>query len=231
MAYVILARVSTDEQAQSGAGINGQIDACKSFVERNPQPVSQIFIEEDFSGSLPLTKRPVLQEAIASLKRGDTLLVHKRDRLSRGEPFVQGMIEHEIRRRGGTLRSVMGEGTDGDDPTSILIRRITDVFSEHERRMIGQRTSSALQAKKRRNERVGEIPYGYSLGADGVHLEENPAQQAVIRRILSLRASGASIRAICKKLDSEDVPPAKASQWGTATVLRLIRRHSAVCAP
>ncbi len=41
-------------------------------------------------------------------------------------------------------------------------------------------TKAALQAKKRRGERVGSIPFGSRLGADG-HLEPDPAEQDVIR--------------------------------------------------
>jgi len=51
----------------------------------------------------------------------------------------------------------------------------------HDRRMNTKSlTKAALGAKKARGERVGEIPYGYRLATDGVHLEPDQAEQAVI---------------------------------------------------
>jgi DNA invertase Pin-like site-specific DNA recombinase len=75
-----------------------------------------------------------------------------------------------------------------------------DAFSEYERLIIKARTSSALQAKKTRKERVGSIPYGYRLSGDGIHLEEDPAEQRVVMQIRKLHEAGHGLRAICRKL-------------------------------
>ncbi len=224
MSYVILCRVSTEEQADSKAGINGQEDACREFIQRHPAPIRQILYEEDYSGGLPLAKRPVLQSAIELLQKGDILLVHKRDRMFRGDPFTNGLIEHTIKQRGATLRSVMGEGTENDDPSSILLRRITDMFSEHERNLIKQRTKSALQAKKRRNERVGTIPYGYRLSDDGIHLEEIPEQIQAIEVMQRLKARGFSLRMIGRHLESMSILPPRSRLWTAESVRQILGR-------
>ncbi len=49
------------------------------------------------------------------------------------------------------------------------MRLIIDCFAEYERATIGARTRAALQAKKARAERAGELPYGWRLG-DGPKL-------------------------------------------------------------
>lgn len=225
MAYVILCRVSTEDQANSKAGINGQEDACREFIQRHPAPIRDVLYEEDYSGGLPLEKRPVLQSAIHLLKKGDILLVHKRDRMFRGDPFTNGFIENLIKKRGATLRSVAGEGTENDDPSSILMRRITDMFSEHERNVIKQRTKSALQAKKRRNERVGTIPYGYRLSNDGVHLEEIPEQIQAIEVMQRLKARGFSLRMIGRHLESMSILPPKSLLWTAESIRQILNRR------
>lgn len=224
MAYVILCRVSTEDQANSKAGINGQEDACREFIQRNPAPIRDVLYEEDYSGGLPLEKRPILQTAIGLLKKGDVLLVHKRDRMFRGDPFTNGLIEHTIKKKGATLRSVAGEGTENDDPSSILLRRITDMFAEHERNVIKQRTKTALQAKKRRNERVGTIPYGYRLSDDGIHLQPIPEQQRAIELIRSLKARGFSLRMIGRHLESMSILPPKSPQWTAESIRQILLR-------
>lgn len=224
MAYVILCRVSTEEQANSKAGINGQEDACREFIQRHPAQIREVLYEEDYSGGLPLEKRPILQAAIGLLKKGDILLVHKRDRMFRGDPFTNGLIEHTILKRGATLRSVAGEGTENDDPSSILLRRITDMFSEHERNVIKQRTKTALQSKKRRNERVGTIPYGYALCDDHIHLQPIPEQQQGIVVMQRLRSQGFSLRMIGRHLESMAILPPKSRLWTAESVRQILNR-------
>jgi len=200
MRYVIYLRVSTDEQADSKAGLNAQLDSCRAHIKRNSGECLDVFSDEGISGAAGLEKRPGLLQAIASLDKGDTLLVAKRDRLGR-DPIVTAMIESAIARKKARVVSAAGEGTDGDSPSDVLMRRMIDAFAEYERLIIKARTSSALQAKKTRNERVGSIPYGFRLSGDGVHIEENPAEQEVITEIRRLGTAGLNLPAICRELE------------------------------
>jgi DNA invertase Pin-like site-specific DNA recombinase len=90
------------------------------------------------------------------LKPGDSLLVAKRDRLGR-DPIVVAMIESAVVRKGARIVSAAGEGTEGDEPSHVLMRHLIDAFAEYERLIIVARTKAALQAKKARGERVGYI--------------------------------------------------------------------------
>src|SRR5687768_9360060 len=68
---LIYRRVSTDEQAESGAGLNAQLDACHLFATRQKLPVAGVFTDEDESGATPLEKRPGLLGALGELGPGD----------------------------------------------------------------------------------------------------------------------------------------------------------------
>lgn len=202
MKYVIYVRVSTDEQADSHAGMNAQQDACKTYLDRNGVDKKNVesFLDGGISGAAGIEKRPAMVKAINSLNRGDILLVAKRDRLGR-DPIVVAMIESAINRRGAKVVSVAGEGTDSDGPSSILMRRMIDAFSEYERLIIRERTVSAMQAKKTRRERVGAIPYGYKLSKDGIHLEEHEEEQIIIEEIKRMHKKNKNLSAICRMLD------------------------------
>ena len=174
----------------------------------------------------------VLIEALAAVGTGDVLMVAKRDRIGR-DPLVVIMIEAAVKRQGGRVVSVAGEGTQDDDPASILLRRIVDAFAEYERLLIKARTRSALAAKRRRGQRVGSVPIGYDLADDGqrskqgqpVALVVNPAEVAVIALVHQLRAEGRSLRAIAAELDRRGIPPKQgAARWSHSAVVKILAR-------
>jgi DNA invertase Pin-like site-specific DNA recombinase len=145
-----------------------------------------------------------------------------------------------VKKRGGRVMSVAGEGTDNDDATSVLLRRIVDAFSEHERLVIAARTRAALQAKRRRGERVGRVPFGYQLAdaatsatrsraGNVVALEAVPAQLAIVERIRRERAAGRSMRAIADGLTGDGVPTATGTaRWAQSTIQRVLQRFNDV---
>jgi len=201
MHYAYL-RVSTTDQAESGAGLAAQFEACTRFAEAQGEEVTRTFKDRGVSGAKGLEDRPALLKAIGMLRRGDVLLVAKRDRLGR-DPIHVAMIESAVIRKGARVVSAAGEGTEGDDPSNILMRRMIDAFAEYERLIIGARTRAAMQSMKQRKERVGSIPYGYTLAADGVHLKPNQTEQDVIIEARKLKSAGLSLRAISAELEGK----------------------------
>jgi DNA invertase Pin-like site-specific DNA recombinase len=79
---------------------------------------SRTLVDAGTSGSLAIEDRPVLVDAVAVLRRGDVLLVAKRDRLRR-DVIAVAMIERLIATRGARIVSAAGEGTESDDPAPL----------------------------------------------------------------------------------------------------------------
>lgn len=239
MQAVCYVRVSTDEQAESRAGLEAQLHAVTQHCQKNGWQLVGTFTDAGVSGAAQLDKRPGLLDAVNAVTRGAVLLVAKRDRLAR-DVVACAVVERMVKKRGGRVVSVAGEGTDNDDATSVLMRRIVDAFSEHERLVIAARTRAALQAKKRRGERAGRVPFGYQLAdattsatrsraGNVVALEAVPAQLAVVERIRRERASGRSMRAIAKGLTDDKVPTATgAARWAQSTIQRVLQRFNDV---
>lgn len=183
-------RVSTEQQADSGLGLQAQHTAVAAAATRLGLTLTQTFIGAGTSGSLRIEERPVLLEAAAALTRGDVLLVAKRDRLGR-DVIAVALIERLIAKRGARVVSAAGEGTGSDDPSALLRRRLIDSFAEYERLIISARTKSGLAAKRRRGERVSGIaPYGYALADDRVRLVPVTEEQATLALVRSLRGAG-----------------------------------------
>jgi DNA invertase Pin-like site-specific DNA recombinase len=223
-------RVSTDEQAN---GRNAQLDTCTTYCARSGWTMADPGVDDDVSGALPLDKRPGFLDALGRLKRGGVLLVAKRDRLGR-DPFVVAMIEAAVVKQGGRVVSAAGEGTEDDDPTSVLMRRIIDAFAEYERLIIRARTKAALGAMRRRNRRTGGVPLGYDLADDGERskrgdlpnaLAENPAELATLATIAELKAGGLSLRSIAAELDRLGIPTKGGRPgWHHSTVRKVLSR-------
>lgn len=219
MKFVIYLRVSTDHQV---FGMDAQREICLSYIARNgPQSVLE-YMDEGFSGSLELDKRPALLAAVSVLEKGDILLIAKRDRIGR-DPIVNAMIERAVERKKARLVSASGDVSDANDPSSILMKRMVDAFAEYERLIIGARTKAALQVKKKLGQRIGYVPYGYSLCTDNVHLEKNEDEQKVLSMINEGRMFRVSFRQIAQDLNEMKYYNRGGKPWNHVAITRVMK--------
>lgn len=225
-------RVSTEEQSESKAGLDAQLDACRGYADRVGGELVGPFVDPGISGAAPLDARPGLIEALAQVGADDVLLVGKRDRLGR-DPLVVIMIEAAVKRQGGRVVSAAGEGTEDDSPTSVLMRRICDAFAEYERLLIKARTCAALASKKRRGQRTGTVPLGFALADDGqrskaghlVGLVVDPVRIETMHLVRQLRDEGRSLREIAGELDRRGITPHQgAAHWHHSSVAKVLAR-------
>ena len=208
---VAVLRVSTNEQAESGLGLEAQEASIRAYASANGLELASIHTDAGVSGRAELTDRPGLVAALGEVvsRRAGVLLVAKLDRLAR-DPFLVLTIEKVLKRSGARLVSAAGEGTHGDDPSQVLMRHILMGVSAHEAALCSSRTSAALQAKKARGERIGRPPKGFKVEA-GVLVpnEDFPA----VRRCLELREAGLTYRAIQAELG-----------WNLNTIRLVVKR-------
>ena len=217
-------RVSTDQQVDSGLGLEAQKAACEAYAKKMGKEMVHFFRDDGLSGSLSLEKRPGMLDAINALKKEDILVVAKRDRLGR-DPLVLAMIEAAVSRKGARIISAAGEGTDKDDPASYLMRRMIDAFSEYERLIIKARTKAALQAKKEKGQRVGHIPFGSKLAEDNIHLVRNDVEYGVLQHISNFRAQGLSIRDTAMALNKKGFLNRGQAKWNHASLHRIMKNQ------
>src|SRR5262245_6297753 len=121
-------RVSTDQQRESGLGLEAQLAAIEQTAARLQLRLAETFTDT-LRGKTSIEQRPGLAAGLNALRRGDVLIVAKRDRIAR-DTFVSGLIEREAARKGARVVSAAGEGTDSEEPTAIFTRRILDAVAE-----------------------------------------------------------------------------------------------------
>ena len=221
MKIIAYLRVSTDEQAQSEAGLNAQRDAINAHLAITGQTATAVFTDAGISGTAELGKRTGLLDAVNALRKGDSLIVQKRDRLGRDVVLLK-VIETEITKRGAKVISL--NGSNEQTPEASLLNGMLDVMARYEVELIRARTKAALQAKKARNERMGKLPYGYRVASDNIHLKPNPKEQAILRRIAELRKAGLYQREIAQRLNQEQLFNRRGQPWNQPMIHLLLKR-------
>lgn len=217
-------RVSTDEQH---LGPEAQRAAMVAWAEREGVEIAAWCEDKGISGGSELDDRPALGAAVGELRaRGaGLLLVAKRDRLAR-DVYIAAAIERVVAQAGA--RVVSADGTaNGDTPADQFMKRILDAAAEYERALIRMRTKAALAAKRARGERVGEVPYGYKLAADGRTLEPHEPEQKTLARVRELRAAGATLRGIVARLAAEGVTSRAGRPLTKGSIENMVRRCAA----
>jgi len=217
-------RSSTEDQS---LGPVAQRHALEAWVRARGAELVALHEDLGLSGGAALEKRPGLLAALDALREhgAGVLLVAKRDRLAR-DVLVAAMVERLAARVGASVVSAAGEG-EGNDPAAQLMRTIVDAFAAYERALIRQRTRAALAVKRGRGERTGDVPFGFRLAPDGVHLEELPEEQDVIAEVRRLGGQGLTLRAICERLASLGFSP-RSGAWHPQKVARILRRGDAL---
>lgn len=195
-------RVSTEEQVVSGPGLAAQRSAIEAEAARRGLPLLAVHVDAGLSGKN--LARPGLTAALADLDagRGNVLLVAKLDRLSRSVHDATGLLLRADRAGWGLV--ALDANVDTTTPQGAAMTQVLAVFAELERKLIGQRTKSALAVLKAQGVKLGR---------------PRTLPAAVADRIRGDHAAGESWSAIARALTSEGVPTAQGGlRWYPATV-------------
>lgn len=179
------------------------------------------------SGATAIDARPGLCAALGALGElgAGILAVAKRDRVAR-DVVIAATVERAAASAGARVVSADGTGN-GDSPADAFMRTVIDGAAAYERGLIRTRTKATLAAKATRGERVGEVPYGFRVAADGVHVEADDAEQAVLAAIRELRAAGLSQRAIARELTARGLLSRAGRPFQQTQVARMLARSEA----
>ena len=222
-------RVSSEQQAESGAGLAAQRAAIEAFAKKQGITLTAVHADEAISGAAGLDGRPGLATAIGDLRRGDVLVIPKRDRLGR-DMMTTLTIERAVQKRGAVILSADGVGN-GEEAADKFMKAVIDAAAAFERDLIKARTKAALAAKRKANQRTGHIPYGYRLAEDGITLLPVPAEQNVIDQIMDCQKIGMSLGRIAAHLNELLISTKQGGKgWQATTVRRVIHRQAALVA-
>jgi DNA invertase Pin-like site-specific DNA recombinase len=209
-------RVSTDQQGESGVGLEAQRSELEREAQRRGWRLGTIYT--DIASGKSLNGRHELRAALAALSGGeaDALLVTKLDRLSRSLLDFAGLVDRARRERWALV--VLAGDFDMSTPTGKAMANMLAVFAELERDMISQRTREALAVVKARGPAEGKLAIG----------RPRLVAPELEQRISRMRRRGMSYQAIAAKLSKDGVAtPTGGTNWGWTSVARISRRRGA----
>jgi len=154
-------RVSSEEQADSGLGLEAQRQRIRAYCEMKGLSLATIFEDPGVSGGKALATRPAGFRLMAEAKKNKpVLVVAKFDRLFRSVADAAQTIA-DFDKRGIELVAI-AEGFDMTNPYGRAMAQMASVFAELERAMIRERTKAAMNVKRGRNERMSHnVPFGW----------------------------------------------------------------------
>lgn len=214
-------RVSTEDQGRSGLSLDHQRRKVEGYADLHDLPMADVV--EDVASAKTL-KRDGLTALLARLKSGDVVIVAKLDRLTRSVRDLADVLDL-FTRRGASLVSV-GEHLDTGSAAGRLVLNVMASVSQWEREAIAERTSDALQARKRRGlVATSEAPYGYMADAER-RLVACPHEQHVLAAMRELRGQGLSTRATAASLNAQGFTTRAGGAWRQEYVSRIERASS-----
>lgn len=222
-------RVSTDQQAEHGLGLEIQEAAIAKWARANSYRITAWTRDEGVSGSNGLDARVGLLDAVAMVRDGQVagIVVYRLDRLARDLVLQENLLA-EVRRLGGDVFTTSpAEASfltdDPDDPSRKMIRQVLGAVAEYERSMIGLRMRSGRARKRERGGYAGGgVPFGYR--AEGRELVTDDDEQAVLARIRDLRGEGASLRQIAATLTVDGYRPKRSRTWHPGSLALILDR-------
>lgn len=213
-------RVSTQEQADSGLGLEAQKARIAAYCTAQGWRLAEVFTDAGVSAKT--LNRPALTEAIGALRPGRVLVALKLDRLTRTARDLDDLTAL-VRDRGGEWATVEGQYDTSSAMGRFMLRVVADI-AQMEREVIAERTSAALQAKKARGERLGTTPLGFRTveTPEGRRVQTDPDEQETVRMARDLREAGLSLRRIAAELTEAGRKTKRGGRWQAETISCLL---------
>ena len=212
MNYVPYYRVSTAGQGKSGLGLSAQREIVHRFLKAGDNLLDE-FVEVE-SGQRD--SRPRLAAALVYAKQHSArLLIAKLDRLSRNVSFIFSLRNAEVD----------FVGCDIPDANTLTVG-IMAVLAKHERELIGERTRSALKAKKAQGFTLGTPNLTPAISEQGRQIHQqnartHPANVQAAELIRLYRNEGLTYQAIAQRLNQMGFRTRRGKSFLAMSVQRL----------
>ncbi len=211
------------------ASASAQQRAIEAWARRAEVDVSSWHVDVGIDGATPIAERPALMAAFAALRvLGAGRLVAANATTFGHEELVCWLIERAALVEGATLVTADGSQTRtspeaGDARDAAYSRGAVELARAYRRVTTGARVRAVLAEKKARGERVGNVPYGFRVAVDGVHLEPDAREQDVIAIVRRLSSEGLSQRAIVARLAAREIVGRTGAPLRQTQIAKLLR--------
>jgi len=238
---VIYARFSPRPDAATSESIQQQLKVCCRYCRERGYAKHKDRIFWDVAVSGDQEDRPGLWDAVASLRKGDVLVVRWFHRLAR-DAFLEEVIVRQVHAAGATIEAVEGASYDFDNPEQQLTRQIFAIFAEYQKKCIAKLTAAKMRSLQRNGRKMSaRPPYGWSIDpanppkfdpATGTKnpqwLRIEPAEQQHLKTVIELYESGLGLRPIAAEMERRGIPYRDHDHWHHGAVRAILERAGLV---
>ena len=219
-------RVSTEKQANEGVSLEAQEAKIVTWCKANGYELVQVYVDAGISGKRMDTRKELLA-ALASLKKGMALVSYSLSRLARSTKDALAIGEAVAKKKADMVS--LTEQIDTTTAAGKRMFQMLSVLAEFERNLVAERTTNALQHKKRSGQKyTNQTPYGFEA-IEG-RLVEVKQEAEVVAEIQAARSSGSTLQSIADNLNGRGIPTKTSKTWAPATIHLLLKRSSLVAA-
>lgn len=233
MKLVAYLRVSSASQIDAW-GLERQEIAIRRWAKTNKHRIVAWCRDEGVSGTLDAIDRPGMSEAIDMIGHGaDAMLVADLDRFAR-ELMVQEATLGVIWKLGGKVFTATGGEVLQDDPEDgarTLIRQVLGAVIQYEKHQMVKRMRQGRLAKAAEGKHTaGTYAFGYRGEGKGRERDAapDPEEQSTVDRIVKLRETPMSYRAVAAVLATEGITTRAGKAWSAMSLQRTYLRSAAV---
>jgi site-specific DNA recombinase len=246
--YAVACTRASDEKQKESTSVQLQQIVVAANANKHFIPPDCIACDEDTSASLPLFERPNASRIIEHAKAiGAThIYFSKMDRAFRNMRDAENSVE-ELQKHGFKIIILDFFGLKEIDVESAMGRmmfQMAVMVAQFERARLRERIQQTNTHMKKDGKLTGNVPYGKmrvptttgrktknttkermeKFGDVAFDLVDDPAEQAIIARLLTGDLSGHSANEMSRRLNAEAVPTKKGGKWFPGTVNDLLKR-------
>jgi site-specific DNA recombinase len=221
MVAIGYARRSKESGARS-VSLEDQRARIAAYCTERGWELAETITDDGVSGGKRERLERIAQRVRAA--RAGAVVCYALDRFARD---AAAMLESltAFGRRGVALHVVGRGAVDVNTATGRFVTTIEGAAAEFYRRQIGERTRHALGRLREQGRRCGEIPFGWTLGADGRSLAPLKGEQALLLAMVARRAAGLSFAAIAAELNGQGAGTKHGGRWWPESV-RSVLAHA-----
>lgn len=218
-------RLSVDERISGSISFSVQAEHIEATASRLGTTIVESVQDNAISGACPFKKRPGGKRVLALIQSGaiDTIFALRQERLFRDTKEALDYAD-QWRQAGVAIYFAEDGGIPLDivSPHGRLVYTVKAAAASYEREQTALRVRENIASRRLQGKTYSSARYGFD-NVDGFEVP-NLAEQAVIARIVALRAAGSSLRAILKILAAEGIPPKRSARWSPQAISDILNR-------
>jgi site-specific DNA recombinase len=225
-------RVSSDEQAERGYGLQRQIEHCHEVARDKGYRISWDMIYFDDYTGFEFEERPALSQLRKEYqngKRADTIVIEHLDRLSRNSDWHQGYLLWEMEQHG--LQAVFWKAFNSRVERSVMGAVAQDAMEQARQRMLEGNINKAKSGKVTAKTPAYGLKFVDSQGNEGHtaikdrhYALRDDIETETVRTIYKRVAAGDAIRRVAGDLNENGVrPPGRSKMWTPELIRVLIK--------